>query len=87
MAVSSPESLKLYPTSWQLGAARAANVAQYLQGKCGVDPQQLVATSLGQFRPRANNSTEAGKAQNRRVDFILIARSVYEINQLQTVAE
>jgi chemotaxis protein MotB len=87
VAVSSPESLKLYPTSWQLGAARAANVAQYLQEKCGMDPQQLVATSLGQFRPRADNSTEVGKAQNRRVDFILIARSLYEIDQMKTVAE
>jgi chemotaxis protein MotB len=87
VAVSSPESLKLYPTSWHLGAARAANVAQFLQEKCGMDPQQLVATSLGEFRPRADNSTEAGKAQNRRVDFVLIARSVYEVNQLEAVAQ
>lgn len=87
VAVSSPESLKLYPTSWQLGAIRAANVAQYLQEKCGMDPQQLVATSLGQFSPRANNSTEAGKAQNRRVDFIILNRSLYEIDQLKTVAQ
>jgi len=87
VAVSSPESLKLYPTSWHLGAARAANVAQFLQEKCGMDPQQLVATSLGQFSPRANNSTEAGKAQNRRVDFVLIARDVYKIDQLQAVAQ
>jgi chemotaxis protein MotB len=87
VAVSSPESLKLYPTSWQLGAARASNVAQYLQEQCGMDPKQLVATSLGEYSPRADNSTEAGKAQNRRVDFVLIARSLYEIDQLQTVAE
>lgn len=87
VATSSPESLELYPTSWQLGAARASNVAQYLQEQCGMDPKQLVATSLGEFRPRADNSTEAGKAQNRRVDFVLIARSLYEIDQLRTVAE
>jgi chemotaxis protein MotB len=87
VAVSSPESLRLYPTSWHLGAARAANVAQYLQEKCGMDPRQLVATSLGEFHPRADNSTKEGQAQNRRVEFVLIARSVYEINQLQTVAQ
>jgi chemotaxis protein MotB len=87
VAASSPESLRLYPTSWHLGAARAANVAQYLQEKCGMDPRQLVATSMGEFRPRADNSTEAGKAQNRRVDFVLIARSVYDIDQLKTVVQ
>jgi chemotaxis protein MotB len=65
VGVSSPESLKLYPTSWHLGAARASNVVQYLQEKAGIDPLQLVATSLGEYRPKADNSTEAGKAQNR----------------------
>ena len=87
VASSNPETLKQFPTSWHLGAARAANVAEFLQEKCGMDPLQLVATSLGEFRPRADNSTEAGKAQNRRVDFVLIARSVYEIDQLKTVLQ
>jgi flagellar motor protein MotB len=87
VAVSSPASLRLYPTSWHLAAARAANVAQFLQEKCGMDPLQLVATSLGEFRPGADNSTAEGKAQNRRVDFVLIARDVYEIDQLQTVVQ
>ena len=83
VAISSPETLKLYPTSWHLGAARAANVVQYLQEKGGVDPLQLVATSLGQYRPRADNSTEEGQQKNRRVDFVLVARTLYEINQLK----
>jgi hypothetical protein len=61
----------------------AANVVQYLQEKGGVDPLQLVATSLGQYRPRADNSTEEGQQKNRRVDFVLVARTLYEINQLK----
>ena len=83
VAASSPETLRLYPTSWHLGAARAANVVQYLQEKGGMDPLQLVATSLGEYRPRADNSTEEGQEKNRRVDFVLVARSLYEINQLK----
>jgi flagellar motor protein MotB len=59
------ETLKLYPTSWHLGAARSANVVQYLQVGCGMDPLQLVAASLGEFRPQADNGTEAGRALNR----------------------
>ncbi len=87
VAVSSPESLKSYPTSWHLGGARAANVVRYLQDKCGMDPLQLVASSLGQYRPRADNSTEGGKAQNRRVDFVLIARPLWEIQQLKEATQ
>jgi len=87
VALSSAEAMKLYPTSWQLGAARAANVVQYLQEKCSMDPLQLVATSLGEFRPRADNSTEAGKAKNRRVDFILVAKQLYDVDQLQAVTQ
>jgi chemotaxis protein MotB len=87
VAVSSPESLKLYPTSWHLGAARAANVVQYLQEKCGMDPLQLVATSLGEYRPKSDNSSEAEMAKNRRVEFVLIARDLYEIERLQSMTK
>ena len=52
-----------------------------------MDPLQLVATSLGEFRPRADNSTEAGKAKNRRVDFILVAKQLYDVDQLQAVTQ
>jgi chemotaxis protein MotB len=87
VAVSSSESLKLYPTSWHLGAARAATVVQYLQEKCGMDPVRLVAVSQGEYHPRAGNSTEEGKAKNRRVDFVLVPRSFYEIDQLKKVSQ
>jgi chemotaxis protein MotB len=81
------ETLKLYPTSWHLGAARSANVVQYLQVTCGMDPMQLVAVSLGEFRPKADNATEAGRALNRRVDFVLIARALYELDQLKSASQ
>jgi chemotaxis protein MotB len=77
VARSSPEAMKLYPTSFHLGASRAANVVQFLQEKCGLDPSKLVASSPGQYRPRADNATEAGKAMNRRVDFTLVASALY----------
>jgi chemotaxis protein MotB len=87
VAISSPETLRLYPTSWHLGAARAANVVQHLQNECGMNPLQLVATSLGQYHPRADNSTEEGQAKNRRVDIILVDRNLYEIDQLKAVTQ
>ncbi len=82
VAPSSAASLRVYPTSWYLGAARAAAVVQYLQDTCGVDPLQLVATTFGQYRPVADNTTEAGREKNRRVDFVLVPRALFEPGQL-----
>jgi len=46
-----------------------------------MDPLQLVATSLGEYRPRSDNATVEGKAKNRRVDFVLVRRALYEMPQ------
>jgi flagellar motor protein MotB len=82
--LSSAQTLRLYPSSWHLGSARSSNVVQYLQESCSLDPLQLVAVSLGEFRPKSDNSTDAGKSLNRRVDFVLIARALYELDELSS---
>jgi chemotaxis protein MotB len=87
VAISSPETLRLYPTSWHLGAARAANVVSFLQEKGLVDPTQLVASSLGEYSPVADNGTELGKSQNRRVEFVLVARELWQIDRLNGVTQ
>ncbi len=84
-AESSPASLKLYPTSWHLGAARAANVVEYLQRDDGVNPKQLVASSLGRYHPIADNKTAVGREKNRRVDFVLVPRDLWDLQGLKTI--
>jgi len=59
-----------YPTNWELSAARAINVARYLQGQ-GIDPGHLSAVAYGEWKPVATNDTEEGKAKNRRIEIIL----------------
>ncbi|MBN1894660.1 OmpA family protein [bacterium] len=59
------------PTNWELSTARATNVVRFLQEKIGMDPKRLEAVGLGQYRPVASNATEAGKAQNRRIEIFL----------------
>ena len=51
----------------ELSERRARAVASYLISK-GVASAQLSILGLGETRPVASNSTEAGKAQNRRVE-------------------
>jgi len=62
-----------FPTNWELSAARAASVVRFLQDKGGLDPEKLSLKAYGSYRPVASNDTEAGKAQNRRIEIILDA--------------
>lgn len=58
-----PQSLNL-----SLSQRRARSVMVYLVGK-GVEPPRVAAEGEGEFSPVASNDTEAGRAQNRRVEF------------------
>ncbi len=52
-----------------LSKRRSLSVAHWLTGK-GIDCKRLIPVGFGQTKPIADNKTEEGKAQNRRVDFI-----------------
>lgn len=62
-----------YPTNWELSAARAINVARYLQDQ-GIDPEQLSAVAYGEWKPVATNDTAEGKAKNRRIEINLVPK-------------
>lgn len=62
-----------FPSNWELSAARAINVAHYLQQQ-GLDPTLLSAVAYGEYRPVAGNDTEEGKAKNRRIEIILVPK-------------
>ncbi len=54
-----------------LSQQRAEAVKAYLESK-GVSPARLVAVGYGSTRPTADNRTDAGRTQNRRVEFQLL---------------
>jgi len=51
-----------------LSEARAASVSSYLITK-GENPDRYVVVGYGDARPVADNSTDAGRARNRRIEF------------------
>ncbi|MCP5405739.1 MAG: OmpA family protein [Pseudomonadaceae bacterium] len=53
-----------------LSQRRAQSVASYLIGK-GVVAQRLVVRGVGEQFPVASNDTDAGRAQNRRVEILI----------------
>jgi len=62
-----------YPTNWELSAARAINVARYVQ-KQGIEPTKLSAAAFGEFKPVADNATPEGRAKNRRIEIVMVPK-------------
>jgi chemotaxis protein MotB len=63
----------LFRSNWDLSAARAISVVQYLISR-GVSPQRLVAAGFGEFQPIDNGKTEDAFRRNRRIEFKLTER-------------
>jgi len=57
--------------NWDLSTLRASSVVQALQNTYNVDPKRLTAGGRGEYNPVADNSTAAGKSQNRRTQIII----------------
>src|SRR5256886_9416445 len=62
-----------YPTNWELSAARAINIARYLQ-KQGVDPANLSSAAFGECKPVADNAPLEGRANTRRIEIVLVPK-------------
>ncbi|HET7411826.1 MAG TPA: peptidoglycan -binding protein [Pararhizobium sp.] len=59
-----------YKDNWQLSAARATSVVEYLISQ-GVPPTRLKAAGFGQYQPIAEGDTPEARAQNRRIELRL----------------
>lgn len=68
---STPISTARYPSNWELSAARASAVAARLMQR-GVAPARVSIAGFGGERPVADNATPDGRAQNRRVDIVIL---------------
>lgn len=67
-----PINTIVYPSNWELSAARAASVIRLFAGT-GISPQRMVAQGYGEYRPVADNNTSEGRAKNRRVVIVVLA--------------
>jgi chemotaxis protein MotB len=62
-----------FKSNWDLSAARAISVVQYLITK-GVNPPRLVAAGFGEFQPIDTGATEDAYGRNRRIELKLTER-------------
>ncbi len=73
----SRERLGQFPSNWELSAARAGSAARYLQS-LGITPERLKIVGYGQYRPVADNDSEFGRNDNRRLEIVLAPAQQFE---------
>lgn len=69
-----PINTALYPSNWELSAARAGSVAR-LFATSGVAQDRLGIIGWGEMHPLADNATAEGRNQNRRVLVVVMGNS------------
>src|SRR6516165_2526863 len=62
-----------YKSNWELSAARAVAVVQFLISK-GVEPDRLAAAGFGEFQPIDQGTDDESLARNRRIELKLTER-------------
>lgn len=70
----------LYPSNWELSAARATTVVREFTHNLSFPPQRLAALAYGEYRPKVPNDSEVHRRMNRRID-IVILRSEYQVSE------
>jgi len=66
-----PIAYSEWPSNWELSTARATQVVHYFVDEKGMEPRRLAAVGYGEFHPIADNGSEDGKSQNRRVEVVI----------------
>lgn len=64
-----------FDSNWELSTARATRIARMLMATGSIGADKLSAAGYAEFHPVAANDTAEGRAQNRRVDIVVLPRT------------
>lgn len=81
-----PIKTEKYPSNWELAAARSCAIVRYYTTQ-SFDAKQFMCLSQGESDPIASNQTEAGRAQNRRVNFLIVGTPSEIMDLVATLKE
>ena len=70
-----------FDSNWELSTARATSIARILLDLKAIPADRLSAAGYAEFHPVATNDTAEGRAQNRRVDLVVLPRSKINFSQ------
>ncbi len=71
-ADSIPIHTHRFENNWELSAARSLNLLNLLTTRYGIPESRLLVQSEGSNDPKSSNETEAGRAENRRVEILIL---------------
>jgi chemotaxis protein MotB len=66
-----PIRSRRFPSNWELSAARGVTVARFLSEN-GMDANRIGAAGYADTQPVASNDADEGRAQNRRIEIVLM---------------
>jgi chemotaxis protein MotB len=61
-----------FASNWELSTTRATEMIRILVTQYGLPASHLSAAGYGEFHPVASNKTAEGRAQNRRLDIVIL---------------
>ena len=67
-----PTKTAIYPSNWELSAARASSVARFIIKKMRFNAKFLVVSGYGEHRPMKPNTSDDNRASNRRVEIKVV---------------
>lgn len=63
-----------FSDNWELSTARATELVRLLITKYGFSPDRLSAAGYAEYHPVTSNDSNENRAQNRRVDLVILGR-------------
>jgi len=67
-----PVHNRRFADNWELSAARGLQLLQVLTTRFGIEESRLAVVSYGSQEPRRSNDTADGRAENRRVEIVIV---------------
>src|ERR1035438_4022651 len=64
-----------FDSNWELSSARATRIARLFIDLKAISPERISAAGYAEYHPMAGNDTAAGRAENRRVDLVVLPRT------------
>jgi chemotaxis protein MotB len=69
-----------FDSNWELSSARATRIARLLLVSRTIAPERLSAAGYAEYHPLASNDTAEGRAENRRVDLVVMPRTILAVS-------